>query len=241
MDRDIDDKVIHFGAQAGLGMQVASELRAYWEALRRGRLVPARADVDPRGIERALEYAFILERVAPGIGRFRLAGMHLNELMGMEVRGMPLTALFTPQGRKHVTEALEAVFGGPAIADLRLASESGPGRPRLEARLLILPMKSDLGDITRALGCLVAEGDGFGRLPRRFDVIAAHVEPVIAGAPTPGPLPLPVRPEEIGLDAPVFGHRRPALPEFDTPLAARPLSDCSPEERRAMFRVISNA
>ncbi|RLL70997.1 PAS domain-containing protein [Paenirhodobacter hankyongi] len=241
MDRDIDDKVIHFGAQAGLGMQIASELRAYWEALRRGRLVPARADVDPRGIERALEYAFILERVAPGMGRFRLAGMHLNDLMGMEVRGMPLTALFAPQGRKHVTEALEAVFDEPAIADLRLVSEGALGRPRLEARLLILPMKSDLGDITRALGCLVAEGDSFGRPPRRFEVLAAHVEPVLAGAPTPGPLPLPVRPEAIGLDAPFFGSRPLDLPEFEAPLAARPLSDCSPEERRAMFRVISNA
>ncbi|MEM1421046.1 MAG: PAS domain-containing protein, partial [Pseudomonadota bacterium] len=55
-----------------------SLVEAYWEGLRAGRLVPRRADVDPRGIDQALEYSFILERIAPGMARFRLAGMHLN-------------------------------------------------------------------------------------------------------------------------------------------------------------------
>ena len=69
-----------------------AEVEAYWEALRGSRLMPTRAEIDPRGIEQALEYAFIVERIAPGIARLRIAGSHLNELMGMEVRGMPLTA-----------------------------------------------------------------------------------------------------------------------------------------------------
>ena len=63
------------------------------------RAVPMRSDVDPRGIERSLEHAFILERIAPQMARFRLAGMHLTDLMGMEVRGMPTTALFAPAAR----------------------------------------------------------------------------------------------------------------------------------------------
>ena len=54
--------------------------------------MPRRAEIDPRGIENALEYAFILERIAPGMARIRLAGIHLSDLMGMEVRGMPLTS-----------------------------------------------------------------------------------------------------------------------------------------------------
>ena len=62
-----------------LARQVMAQMRAYWEGLRADRLVPQRAEVDPRGIERALEYAFILDRIAPGIGRFRLAGMHLTD------------------------------------------------------------------------------------------------------------------------------------------------------------------
>ncbi len=37
-----------------------AQVDAYWEALRNGRLMPERAEVDPRGLECALEYAFIL-------------------------------------------------------------------------------------------------------------------------------------------------------------------------------------
>lgn len=154
-----------------------SEVRAYWEALRRGRKVPLRADIDPRGIERALEYAFILERVAPRIARFRLAGMHLSDLMGMEVRGMPMTTFFAPRARTEVGDMLDSVFRAPAIAEMRLVAETGFGKPALEARLVILPLQSDLGDVSRAIGCLVADGL-IGRAPRRFEIASATLTPV---------------------------------------------------------------
>jgi hypothetical protein len=147
-----------------------SQVEAYWNSLRGTRLVPARADIDPRGIAPALEYSFILERVAKGLGRFRLAGMHLNDLMGMEVRGMPLTAMILPESRPLVSEALEAVFDEPSIVKMTLRSASSMGRPPVEAQLLLLPLRSDLGDVSRVLGCLVSDGK-IGRTPRRFDVI----------------------------------------------------------------------
>ncbi len=228
-------KVVQMVQQAGAGQRIVAEMRAYWEALRRGRLVPARSDVDPRGIERALEYAFIIERVAPGMGRFRLAGMHLNDLMGMEVRGMPLTAMFTPEGRRRIAEVTEAMFQDPAIVELTLRAETGIGKPPLNARLLLLPLKSDLGDITRALGCLVAEGEAIGRTPRRFEVMAAQVAPIVQGADTPAPAPVPVNPAALGLHdpAPAFGKPAPAAQPQRPAIAPR-----TPEERRAMFRLV---
>lgn len=159
-----------------------SEVKAYWEALRNGRKVPLRADIDPRGIERALEYAFVLERIAPQVARFRLAGMHLSDLMGMEVRGMPVTSFFTPATRLRAAEVIENVFRGPEIVEMSLNAETGFGKPAIEARLLILPLQSDLGDISRALGCLVAEGS-IGRAPRRFDISAVTSTPLEAGKP----------------------------------------------------------
>ncbi|MBM7066774.1 PAS domain-containing protein [Actibacterium sp. 188UL27-1] len=148
---------------------VVGQLEAYWEELRRDRVVPPRSEVDPRRIENCLEYAFILERIAPGLARFRLAGTHLNDLIGMEVRGMPLTSLFTPDARKDVTEVLEDVFSNPATALLDLSAERGFGKPAIDGKLLLLPMKSDFGDVTRALGCLVTQGQ-IGRTPRRFEI-----------------------------------------------------------------------
>jgi hypothetical protein len=176
-----------------------SQLEAYWQGLRNGRVVPSRSDVDPRGIDRALEYAFILERIAPGMARFRLAGMHLNDLMGMEVRGMPITSFFVPDARRQISDALEHVFEEPSIARFKLVAERGIGKPQNEAELVILPLKSDLGDISRALGCLVCPGE-IGRTPRRFSVEEFGVEPLIAGVEPAG--------------SPLL---RPASPSTDTP------------------------
>lgn len=159
-----------------------SEVRTYWEALRDGRAAPFRSELDPRGIEGALDCAFVLERIAPQLARFRLAGQHLGDLMGMEVRGMPLTSLCAPSARKEMSDALEAVFSGPRVAEMTLVAETSPSRPPLSARLLILPLRSDLGDMSRALGCLVAEGP-IGRAPRRFGIRSATLSaiPVVAG------------------------------------------------------------
>lgn len=158
------------------------EVEAYWQGLRAGRLVPHRSEVDPRGIERSLEYAFILERIAPGLARLRIAGSHLSDLMGMEVRGMPLTAFFTPEARNRVADCLEQVFDGPATAELTLTAERGIGKPAIDARMILLPMKSDLGDLSRALGCLSTQGV-IGRAPRRFEVVSEKVGLLAPAAP----------------------------------------------------------
>lgn len=207
----------------GAGRRATAELRAYWEALRNGRPVPARSDVDPRGIQRSLDYAFILERVAPGMARFRLAGMHLNDLMGMEVRGMPMTAMFVPQGRQRLADAMERVFKDPAVAELTLNAETGIGKPPLSARLLLLPLKSDFGDVTRAMGCLVAEGP-IGRTPRRFEVASVEVGPILTGVTDLRDLPAPAR-------APTFA---------EPPRPFTPAPNMTPEQRRAQLRLVKS-
>ncbi|WP_240789483.1 PAS domain-containing protein [Pseudooceanicola onchidii] len=180
--------------------QPVREVEAYWDALRAGRLVPRRSDIDPRGIERALEFAFVLERIAPGLGRLRIAGSHLTELMGMEVRGMPLSALISADSRNAMSDALEEVFAGPSKVELVLRSDKAIGKPALEARMVLLPLKSDLGDITRVLGCLVASGQT-GRAPRRFDIVDTEITPLLGDArvfdqevPDVVPSPAPSRP-----------------------------------------------
>lgn len=172
------------GTSKDIGFGALAAIEAYWEALRGTRVVPKRSEIDPRGIESALEYTFILERIAPGIARLRIAGSHLSDLMGMEVRGMPVTSFVTPDGRKQVSDILEDVFQRPAICELRLSAEAAFDKPRMDARMLLLPLKSDLGDVSRALGCLIARGD-LGRTPRRFDVVGSKIRPIIAKTSVP--------------------------------------------------------
>ena len=174
------DKVVHLGrGRPGMNFPAISQVDAYWEALRDGRLMPKRAEVDPRGLESALEFAFILERIAPGVGRFRIAGMHLNDLLGMEVRGMPLTAMFEPGARDKVQETLLSVTDVPKMADLMLSSDRGIGRPGLKARMWLAPLATDTGGPPRVLGCLQSIGQ-IGRAPRRFAVDQVHTRRIVA-------------------------------------------------------------
>lgn len=222
------DKVLHLADyDAKSPARIASEMRDYWWSLRRGRAVPSRSDVDPAGLRTTLDYAFILERVAPGAARFRLAGRHLIDLMGMELRGMPLCAFFNPASRGHLSDVLEAVFKAPQIAELDLSSPAGYARPLIDGKMLILPLKSDLGDVTRALGCLATDGE-IGTGPRRFDITADQASPVIEGAKVLTPSPS------------AAGFAEP--PAAWTPAPKRPVirEEETPEERRARFRIISN-
>jgi len=177
--------------QPETGYPALAQVEAYWDALRGNRLVPTRSDVDPRGIDGALENAFVLERIAPGIARLRVAGTQLTALMGMEVRGMPLTTFFAPADRRRMSDALEEMFQTPATLSLRMVSAATPTRPELEARMVLLPLKSDLGDVSRALGCLVTKGD-MGAAPRRFDLTSLVCKPLLADtAAVTMPQPLP--------------------------------------------------
>lgn len=168
--------------------RLVDQLTGYWRSLRRGRAIPERADIEPRGIREALDYAFILERIAPGAARFRLAGRHLLDLMGMEVRGMPLCAVIEPAARGRFSDVVETVFRAPQIAELTLHATPGYARPALDGRMLLLPLRSDLGDVTRALGCLITSGET-GRAPRRFGIVAERLEAVIDGALVMPPSP----------------------------------------------------
>lgn len=180
------------------------EVAAYWEALRDGRVMPKRSEIDPRGIEGALEYAFILERIAPGIARMRVAGSHLLDLMGMEVRGMPVTSFFTPVGRNALNSVMEEVFEKPAVADLTLTGERAVGKPPLEARMILLPMASDLGDTSRILGCLVARGE-IGRHPRRFEIVNTKMRALGVGEEQF----TQARPQPLKAPQPVAGFAEP--------------------------------
>ncbi|MDB9945958.1 PAS domain-containing protein [Ascidiaceihabitans sp.] len=162
------------------GFSALSQVESYWEALRGSRLVPKRSEIDPRGIEHALEYTFVLERIAIGMARFRIAGSHLCNIMGMEVRGMPLSSFITPSGRETLGSVLEDVFQSPSACELEMEAEVGRKKPAMEARMVLMPLRSDLGDVSRILGCFVAKGE-LGTQPRRFEIVTTKLRCLSAG------------------------------------------------------------
>jgi hypothetical protein len=193
-----------------------ARVEAYWEGLRAGRLLPKRCEIDPRGLEHALEHAFILERITNGVARIRIAGSHLRDLMGMEVKGMPLTALLNAESRMLLADQIEDVCRMPAACNLHLSAAGSAARPPLEARISLLPLQSDLGDVSRVLGCWVSQGD-LGLAPRRFDVITHQLRPLLSGAmltPLSPPIahtPAPRNRPNAPAATPTGGTKRPYL------------------------------
>ncbi len=81
---------------------ILRHLESYWQSLRHARHIPARNEIAPQGIDAALPYAFILQRVGPGVARMRVAGQKIHELLCMDARGMPVSVLFAPNSREQL-------------------------------------------------------------------------------------------------------------------------------------------
>src|SRR5690606_21873226 len=152
-----------------------SSLKSYWERLRAGRIAPYRAEIDPRQFEGALENMFIIERIAPENLRIRLAGMKICEMMGMEVRGMEAGSLIDDVDRQRFDRLLAVVMNEPAVVELQLEARSRLGGYR--ASMLLMPLRSDLGDVNRVLGCASGDGDRF-TAPLAFSIRDVTVTPI---------------------------------------------------------------
>lgn len=167
----------------GPGLSPIRQAEAYWTALKPAIGLPKRSQIDPRGLENILEHVFVLERIAPGIARFRLAGQQLVGQAGMELRGMPLSALFAADARNQIATRLEQLFAAPAIVELRLRLRpAGPGRG---AHMILLPLEGNRSAADRALGVLIGDGAGLFR-GTKFEISHSRVldlgDPLGAGS-----------------------------------------------------------
>lgn len=127
----------------------------YWDSLRGNQIVPPRLSLDPAVMRPHLQNSAILEVARPGSIRIRLGGARLSALMGMEVRGMPLRAIFDLADRGRISDATEAALATPSILVADAVSPAPRFAPSPEAQLrtqiVILPMSDSTFSITRAL------------------------------------------------------------------------------------------
>lgn len=167
--RDTEPRDTSLPRSVPAGREAMEQLESHWRELRGATLLPRRRDLDASRIEAALPHSFILERVAPGVARIRTGGQVLHGHMGFNARGMPLSLLFTPDGRSRLRIWLDRCFDAPALVDLPLTAWRGVLHPPATARLLLLPMLDQTGEVTRAVGGIFL--DRTQKLTRlRFDV-----------------------------------------------------------------------
>ena len=161
-----------------------AQVEAYWHGLHAGGDIPARADINPRGIDAALPCTFVLERVAPRVTRMRVAGHALCDLMGMELRGMPLSALFDTGSRDALAALVTALFDRPATCRMSLLRKRRFGFAPLRAQAVLLPLRGHDGAISHALGAIEISGgksDTPAR-PTRFELAGSGMQPLATGA-----------------------------------------------------------
>lgn len=177
----MSETVSNKGRSAQGSASVVSRVCEYWASLRYDGATPKRSDVDARMLADALPNVFLAELVTPRVARLRICGHQIEDLLGMDMRGMPLSVLFQGDARKDIAEALEQVQMGARVI-LSLTGDSGFGMPAMSATLALMPMADAAGRITRVMGVIERRGE-IGRSPRRFALAQSM--------PTPEPMPTP--------------------------------------------------
>lgn len=125
----------------------------HWESLRVDAEIPFRSEIDPRRFPEMLENIFILENSAPEQFRIRHTGMLLCEMMGFEVRGQLASAMMQNRYREKIALLLGQVLTGPSIAEITLVAQDLHDNI-ISLKMLLLPLRSDFGDVNRILGCI---------------------------------------------------------------------------------------
>jgi hypothetical protein len=147
---------------------------AYWNGLRRGRAVPARADLDPDAMQAWLRSIGLVERTVHGHLRLRVGGRIFHQLMGVEARGMPFRAMFAPDARRRLQSLTDAVFDGPNLLILHLELPAGGGAGAAGA-MALLPLTDNTGGVTRALVHVATDPAIVVRHPCRFRISLANL------------------------------------------------------------------
>jgi hypothetical protein len=202
-------------------------LRGYWEGLRENGALPHRHDIHPSGLGGALSNIFMIERVAAGMGRFRMAGSTIADLMGNEPRGLPLTLLLEPLARDTLSKVLDEVFTSATALDIILRAERGIGRPVLAGRMIILPVHCGKGAYHQAICALALSGEAGGS-PRRFGINHIRCENIDA------------KPSFIAPQGKSMLARR--LPDFAAPDVAAPgVAAITPKTPGSHLRLVHSA
>ena len=93
--------------EAAIGDDGMRRLLAYWSAKRRGRELPARADIDPVDMSFALGRLALIEVAEPaGQFRIRLQGTELLWWLGRDLTGKTLEQIAAPALRTLILEML---------------------------------------------------------------------------------------------------------------------------------------
>ncbi len=130
------------------------QLYDYWNVLRRARLAPDRAEIDPAAIRSILAETFMIEADGEAPFRLRLAGGRFAALFVDELKGRPFLELWG-EDAANIGAVLWTVMDGacPVVAGLKAAPA---GRPLEDFEMVFLPLRHFGKTHARILGAISA-------------------------------------------------------------------------------------
>jgi hypothetical protein len=164
--------------------KTSETLFSYWDKVRGNRTTPRRFEIEPGKIAAILPSTFILERIDAEAYRFRLAGTHVCELFGSELRGTNFLDGWSPSDRVALIRHFAAISKQGAVETIHM--EAAPvARASSTFEVLLLPLRHTGEDIDRVLGSFTAlEAPHWLReLPLSSKRIIAHELMWPAGGP----------------------------------------------------------
>lgn len=150
---------------------------SYWESVRRDASVPYRRDIDARSLGAHIGSCMILDRICDDNASIRLAGHHVQGLVGFEITNLPLSVLFSQESKLRAREMMKSMFSHQSPQFLDVTSERKFLKPCLNARMAFLPLLDMTGACTQALGVVCVSG-GVKRPPYRFEITSLRSEQV---------------------------------------------------------------
>ncbi len=171
-------KMSHNDPEAGFEMKHSGtrQLFEYWSDLRGGRAAPYKSEVTARGIGRTLaSNTFILENLADGARRFRLAGSGLHDIFGLELRGMSAQAIMLHESRARMQSLMDDCLAAPTVCVFICSAEMQGGNA-LSLEIILAPLRSDFDQMNRILGAAHVLGEEQAVIetaPRRCQIIKA--------------------------------------------------------------------
>lgn len=155
------------GQPMNLKHKISETLFDYWNKVRGNRTTPPRRfEVDPGKIATILPSTFILERLDADAYRFRLAGTHVCDMFGAELRGTNFLAGWQPADRASLVRHLSALSKQGAVEVVHM--EAAPvARASTPFEVLLLPLRHTGESIDRILGsfCPLDPPHWLGELP----------------------------------------------------------------------------
>jgi hypothetical protein len=128
------------------------DLLDFWQSRRRGRPMPARADIDPLDLKAHLGHLLLVDvERAPLRFRYRLVGTKITDIIKRDVTGRRFDEIYSGRLLVDLIDAFSTVV--ETRAPLRIFSTTG--HPRNDVYLydcVLLPLSADGESVTMILG-----------------------------------------------------------------------------------------